>query len=95
MRAIESIYRSDLVLVVVDAEVGISRIDAHLAQMALDGRKKIIIVLNKIDKLANQSTDEIANFYRFKFLLKQKIVGISAKDKKNLHLLAREIAEEI
>jgi GTP-binding protein len=95
MRAIESIYRSDLVLLVVDSEVGLSRIDAHLAQMALDSRKKIIIVLNKIDKLADESTDEIANFYRFKFLLKQKIVGISAKDKKNLHLLAREIAEVI
>jgi len=95
MRAIESIYRSDLVLIVVDAEVGLSRIDAHLAQMALDSRKKIIIVLNKIDKLQTQSTDEIANFYRFKFLLRQKIVGISAKDKKNLHLLAKEIAQEI
>ena len=95
MRAIESIYKCDLVLVVVDSKVGLSRIDAHLAQLALDNDKKIIIVLNKIDLLDQRSTEEIGNFYRFKFLLKQKIVAVSSKEKKNLHLLAREIASEI
>lgn len=90
-RTLDAIVSSDLVLVVMDASEGITRQDAHLVQLALDHRKKVIIVLNKIDKLKNESTEEIEHFYRYKFISKQVIVGVSALSKKNLGMLLKEV----
>jgi GTP-binding protein len=94
-RALDAIARSSLVLVVVDGEEGITRQDVHLVQLALEQKKSVIVVVNKIDKVEGESTEKIANFYRYEFVLKQVIVGISALNKKNIHLLIREIKRKL
>ncbi|MCX6809381.1 MAG: ribosome biogenesis GTPase Der [Candidatus Berkelbacteria bacterium] len=91
IRSVEAIYKSDLSLLVVDAAEGFSRPDAHLAQLALDKKTKIIIVLNKIDLLKNQTKDEIKNLNKFYFLTKLTMVAVSAKNKLNIELLISEI----
>lgn len=94
-RTLDAVVNSDLVLVVVDAAEGITRQDSHLVQLALDHRKKVIIVANKIDNLKEESTENIENFYRYEFILRQTIVGVSALGKKNLGLLMREIDKKL
>lgn len=94
-RTLDAVSRSDLVLLLVDAEEGVTRGDAHLAQLALDKEKKVIIVINKIDHLKKRLTTEVKNLYRYKFLTKIKSVAISAKTSENIEALKREIAIEI
>ena len=92
LRAIESVYKANIVVLVVDAKEGFTRTDAHLAQLALTNKKSLIVAINKIDLLKSRSTEEIKNFDRFGFILKNKIIGFSAKTKENLELLIEEIA---
>lgn len=94
-RSIESIIASNLVLLVIDAAEGITRSDAHLCKLALDNRKNVLIVLNKIDLLKHGTKDEIKNLYRFAFLGKQKMVAVSAANKSNIQLLINEIFQEL
>jgi len=89
IRTIESIYKSDIVLLIIDAHEGITRGDAHLAQLACDNRKELIIGLNKIDL----SGTKIPELYRFEFITKKVRVAISAKKEKNLDLLLDEIVK--
>ena len=91
IRTIESIYKSNIVVLVVDASEGLTRGDAHLAQLALDNKKKLIIALNKIDISGN----EIKELFRYPFLTKQTRVAISAKMKTNLDLLTKEILKKV
>jgi len=93
LRAIESIYSSDVVLLVVDGKEGFTRIDAHLAQLALSNDKKLLVVINKIDLLKNRLITEVPEFSRFKFILKNQIIGISAKTQENLPVLIKLIIE--
>lgn len=94
-RMLDAIAQSDLALVVIDGEEGITRQDAHLVQLALEQSKDVIVVVNKIDKIKNESTENIDNFYKYKFILKQTIVGISALNKKNINLLVKEIKKRL
>lgn len=94
-RTLDAIVSSDLVLVVMDAGEGITRQDAHLVQLALDHKKKVIVILNKIDKLKDDSTEDIKNFYRYKFILKQTVIGVSALNKKNLGMLLKEVDSKL
>jgi len=94
-RSIDSIVAADLVLLVMDGAQGLTRQDAHLCELALNNGKKIIVVLNKIDLLKKQITDEIENLFRFPFLNKQKTIAVSAKTGQNLNLLVREIVHEL
>ena len=91
LRAIESIHQANIVLLVIDALEGFTRTDAHLADLALQKRKDLLVVVNKIDLLKNKSTEEIKDFHRYGFILKNRIIGISAKFNKNLDLLIKEI----
>ncbi|OQA53079.1 MAG: GTPase Der [candidate division WS2 bacterium ADurb.Bin280] len=94
-RSIDSIGKSDLVLVVVNAQEGITRGDAHLVQFALDKKKEVIVVINKIDCLVQKTAQEIKDIYRFKFINKITNVAISAKSEDNLNLLLSEIVKKI
>jgi len=91
IRALESVYEADVVVLVVDALEGMTRTDAHLVQLARDKSKKIIVVLNKIDLLDKKIKEEIPNLNRFGFVTKQTIVAISAKDKTNIDLLTAQL----
>jgi GTP-binding protein len=90
-RTIRTISEADLVLVVVDAEEGLTRQDAHIVEMAQKMKKRTIIVLNKIDLLKDKSTEGVKNFYRYPFINKIPSVGISALKKENIDLLLKEI----
>ncbi len=94
-RTLDAIDASDLIVIVTDGSEGITRQDAHLVQLALGEGKKVIVVVNKIDKIKNESTQNIKDYYRYEFILKQTIVGVSALNKKNLHLLVREIEKKL
>lgn len=91
IRALEAIYSADIIIIVVDAVEGFTRTDAHLVQLAKDKSKKVLVVLNKIDKLKKMIKDEIPNLERFGFVGKQVMIAISAKDKTNLDLLIDQI----
>lgn len=94
-RAFDSVARADLVLLMLDGEEGITRGDAHLAQLALDKKKKLIIVINKIDHIKNRLTTEVKNLYRYKFMNKVKMIAVSAKFGENIETLKSEISHEI
>lgn len=94
-RTLDSIDRSDIVLLVVDAEEGLTRGDAHLAQLAVDKKKKVVVIINKIDLLERKVTGEIKNLYRYKFINKIKTFAISAKGRENIDLIINEIRENI
>jgi len=93
LRSVQSIASSDVVLLLADASEGLTRGEAHLAQLALDNNKKVILVLNKIDLLKNRSAEEIKNLTRFKFLSRLPAVAVSAKLKQNIGLLIRELVK--
>ena len=91
IRTIETIEAANVVLLVVDISEGFTRGDAHLAQFAIDKKKKLIIVLNKMDKLEG----DVKELFRFKFMTNQIRVAISAKNKTNFDLLVREIVKAL
>lgn len=54
-RAIDIILKADLVLVVTDATAGTTRADLHLLYLARDLNKKVLLVLNKMDLMQQDS----------------------------------------
>ncbi len=51
MRALKAIERSDVVLLVLDAQEGVTAQDAHIAGMVLDKMKSVVVVVNKWDAI--------------------------------------------
>ena len=85
IRALKAIERSEVVLLVIDADVGIIDQDKHVIQYATDLHKAIIIVVNKWD-LVNKETNTMAEFTKtvrkeYKFLEYAPVVFVSAKNK--------------
>lgn len=67
-RAERSIRRADVVLLLFDARVRISRVDKQLAEYVLDHHKPAIFVVNKWDLVKNQiSTEKWADYLRQTF----------------------------
>ncbi|WP_430785530.1 ribosome biogenesis GTPase Der [Virgibacillus flavescens] len=100
LRALKAIERSDVVLVLIDAESGIREQDKKIAGYAHDAGRSIIIVVNKWDTIdsdqkAIQDFEEKIRAH-FLFLDYAPIVFLSAKTKKRLHTLipAIKIASE-
>lgn len=91
LRALKAIDRSDVVLVLIDAETGIREQDKTIAGYAHDAGRGIIIVVNKWDTINSEETsmkefeDNIRN--QFQFLEYAPIVFLSAKTKKRLQRL--------
>ena len=91
LRAMKAIDRSDVVLVVLDAETGIREQDKTIAGYAHDAGRAIVIVVNKWDtadkdeKAIKNFEDDIRN--QFQFLDYAPIVFLSAKTKKRLQRL--------
>ncbi|WP_088838818.1 ribosome biogenesis GTPase Der [Listeria sp. ILCC792] len=88
LRAMRAIERSDVVLVVLNAEEGIREQDKRIAGYAHDAGRAIIIVVNKWDaiekdeKTMNTFTEDIRE--QFQFLTYAPIVFVSALTKKRL-----------
>ncbi|MFA1820699.1 ribosome biogenesis GTPase Der [Virgibacillus oceani] len=91
LRALKAIERSDVVLVLIDAETGIREQDKKVAGYAHEAGRAIVIVVNKWDTVnANEkSMKEFEDKVRanFQYLGYAPIVFLSAKTKKRLHTL--------
>lgn len=93
LRSLKAIDRSDLCLLVINAEEGIIEHDKHIAGYALEKGKGIIIVVNKWDTVENPNISEYTQLVRseFQFLSYAPIVFLSALTKKRIHTLMPEI----
>ena len=81
--AMKSLERADVAIVVIDAEEGVTALDAHIAGYAYDAGCSIIIACNKWDAVKNKETGTTSEFERkvrdrMKFLDFAPVVTISA-----------------
>ncbi|QWB99358.1 ribosome biogenesis GTPase Der [Mycoplasmatota bacterium] len=85
LRAMQAIDRSDVSLLVLDAESGIRQLDKNIAGYALENKKALIVVINKWDTIERDQytmkewEDKIRT--EFRFLKYIPIVYLSAKTK--------------
>ena len=93
LRSMKAIDRSDLCLLVINAEEGIIEHDKHIAGYVLEKGKGLIIVVNKWDTQENQDIKEYIKKVRneFQFLSYVPIVFTSAKTKKRIHTIMPEV----
>ena len=95
LRSLKAIDRSDVCVIVINAEEGIIEHDKHIAGYALDAGKAVVIVVNKWDLIEDK--DEAIRKWKqlieveFNFMSYAKIVFLSAKTKKRIHTLMPEI----
>ena len=91
IRAVDAIGRSDIVLLVIDAERGIIEQDKHVASYLIEQNKACIIVVNKWDAIVKDDKemqrwiDNIRN--EFKFLSYAMIAFTSALEERRIHTL--------
>jgi len=91
LRSLKAIDRSDVCVIVLNAEEGIIEHDKHIAGYALEAGKAVVIVVNKWDviedkdKMMKEFTKDIRN--NFQFMPYAPIVYLSALTKKRMHTL--------
>jgi len=95
LRSLKAIDRSDVCLIVIDAETGIIEHDKHIAGYAIEAGKAVVIVVNKWDVIENKD-EEMKRFTKeiranFQFMPYAPIVFLSALTKKRIHTLMPEI----
>ncbi len=83
MMARKSLERAEVAVVVIDAEEGVTALDANIAGYAVEAGCSIILVVNKWDTIANKETNTAAEFERslrdkMKFLEWAPVVTVSA-----------------
>ena len=91
IRALKAIERSEIVLLVLDGDAGITDQDKHVIQYATDLHKAIIIVVNKWD-LVDKDTNTMSSFEKtirkeYKFLDYAPVVFLSALTKRRVNTL--------
>ena len=91
IRALKAIERSEIVVLVLDGDQGITDQDKHVIQYACDLHKAIIICVNKWD-LVNKSTNTMSDFTKrirneYKFLDYAPVIYLSALKKQRLDTL--------
>lgn len=96
IRSLKAIERSDVCIIVIDAEEGIIEHDKHIAGYALKAGKPIVLVVNKWDTVKDKN--DIRSFTElmraeFQFLTYVPIVFLSALTKKRIHTLMPEIVK--
>lgn len=95
LRSLKAIDRSDVCVIVINAEEGIIEHDKHIAGYAIEAGKAVILVVNKWDliedkdRMMKQFIKDIRN--QFKFIPYVPIVFLSALTKKRIHTLMPEI----
>ena len=94
IRSMKAIERSDVCVIVINAEEGIIEHDKHIAGYALEAGKPIVLVVNKWDTVSDKN--DIRSFSKlmraeFQFLTYAPIVFLSALTKKRIHTLMPEI----
>lgn len=93
LRSLKAIDRSDICLVVINAEEGIKEHDKHIAGYAIERGKGLIFVVNKWDTIKDTTIQEFEKLMRaeFQFATYAPIVYLSALTKKRIHTLMPEI----
>ncbi len=93
LRSLKAIDRSDICLVVINAEEGITEHDKHIAGYAIEKGKGLIFVVNKWDTVKDQTINEFEKLMRaeFQFATYAPIVYLSALTKKRIHTLMPEV----
>ena len=96
IRSMKAIERSDVCVVVINAEEGIIEHDKHIAGYAIEAGKPVVLVVNKWDTVRDK--DNISSFTtlmrnEFQFLSYVPIVFLSALTKKRIHTLMPEITK--
>lgn len=93
LRSLKSIDNSDICLVVINAEEGITEHDKHIAGYAIEKGKGLIIVVNKWDTVKDTTIQEFEKLMRaeFQFATYAPIVFLSALTKKRIHTLMPEV----
>ena len=95
LRSLKAIDRSDVCVIVINAEEGIIEHDKHIAGYAIEAGKAVVIVVNKWDtvedkeKAIKEFTQDIKA--QFQFMPYAPIVFLSALTKKRLHTLMPKI----
>ncbi|MBQ3306845.1 MAG: ribosome biogenesis GTPase Der [Bacilli bacterium] len=94
-RSLKAIDRSDICLVVINAEEGIMEHDKHIAGYAIERGKGLIIVVNKWDKVDDTTIQDFEKLIRaeFQFAPYAPVVFLSALTKKRIHTLMPEIVK--
>ena len=93
LRSLQAIDRSDICLVVINAEEGIKEHDKHIAGYAIEKGKGLIFVVNKWDTVKDTTIQEFEKLMRaeFQFATYAPIVFLSALTKKRIHTLMPEV----
>ena len=95
LRSMKAIERSNVCVLVVDAESGIIEHDKHILSYAIEAGKGIVICVNKWDTVKNPNEDikrwklELETY--FKFVPYINFVFVSAKNRKRIHTLMPEV----
>lgn len=97
LRALSAIDRSDICLILIDAETGIREQDKKIAGYATEAGKGIIIVVNKWDTVV-KDTNTMIRWEReikshFQFITYAPIIFLSAKTKQRVQTLFPAISE--
>lgn len=97
VRSLRAIERSDVCVVVIDAEKGIIEHDKHIMSYAIDSGKGVVLVVNKWDTVKNPDMD-IKTWKKnleanFQFVPYISVVFLSAKTRKRIHMLMPAIIE--
>lgn len=92
-RSLKAIDRSDICVVVINAEEGIKEHDKHITGYAIERGKGIIFAVNKWDTITETTIQEFEKLMRteFQFAPYAPIVFLSALTKKRIHTLMPEI----
>ena len=92
-RSMKAIDRSDICVVVINAEEGIKEHDKHIAGYAIERGKGLIFAVNKWDTVKDTTINDYEKLMRaeFQFAPYAPIVFISALTKKRIHTLMPEI----
>ena len=93
IRSLRAIDRSDICLLVINAEEGIKEHDKHIAGYAIEAGKGLIIVVNKWDTMKEESINDYKKLIRaeFQFATYAPVVFLSALTKKRISTLMPEV----
>lgn len=99
LRSLNAVEKSDIVVLLMDGNKGITAQDCHIVESALEEKKGLILVINKIDLIDEEKKEWIIRRLRRRFLFVPwaPVVFVSAKNKKNINEilnLSIEISKE-
>ena len=95
LRSMKAIDRSDVCVIVINAEEGIIEHDKHIAGYAIESGKAVVLVVNKWDVIEDNDSEmkkwkELIK-YEFAYVSYAPVVFLSAKTHKRIHTLMPEI----